>query len=330
MTSTARDLARTYSDREYPDPWQKVLDYRRVRAYAADHPEHGRTRVGNAFDLPPGRVRGWLDGGMPDPVRGIQTAIDHGWLDPGAATLDPGAATTAAFVAHLTHLIAGGSINDRFVPAITVDDSVTIGEVRSAFNALNVDILTRNAEVDNRATEAIPAADASVFGRCLVAIGAPIGGKAGLDSFPQIVREVTDRVRESFARIYVAHRALAYETKDTRTIQEDRARAYLDDLRDVLADVADESVSVGDGRVTVSAAAARRLAASDHASSVPSSSPARKTRPRSVIRVARESSFRSARPAASGFGSRLSTVGRDRFSRPVLVRIRGIDHSIIY
>lgn len=209
MTSTARDLAWTYSDREYPDPWQKVLDYRRVRAYAADHPEHGRTRVGNALDRPPERVRGRLDGGMPDPVRGIQTAIDHGWLDPGAATLDPGAATTAAFVAHLTHLIAGGSINDRFVPAITVDDSVTIGEARSGFNSLNVDILTRNAEVDNRATEAIPAADASVFGRCLVAIGAPVGGKAGRDSLsdraggdgpgPRVVR--SDLRRSPGARV---------------------------------------------------------------------------------------------------------------------------------
>ena len=275
MTATARDLARTYSDREYPDPWQKVLDYRRVRAYAADHPEHGRTRVGNALDLPSGRVRGWLNGGMPDPVRGIQTAIDHGWLDPGAATLDPGAATTAAFVDLLAHVLAGGSINGRFVPAITVDESVTIDEVRSAFKAVNVDILTRNAEVDNRATEAIPAADASVLGRCLVAIGAPVGAKAGLDSFPQIVWEVPNPVRESFARIYVAHRALTYETKDTRTIQEDRSRAYLDDLRDVLADVTDEPVSVGDGRVTISAAAARRLAALDHSSSVPSSSPAR-------------------------------------------------------
>lgn len=268
MIFAARDLARTYSDREYPDPWQKVLDYRRVRAYAADHPEHGRTRVGNALDLPPGRVRGWLNDGMPDPVRGIQTAIDHGWLDPDEAI-------TAAFVDLLAHVLAGGSINDRFVPAIAVDDSVTIGEVRSVFNSLNVDTLTRNVEVDNRATELIPAADASVLGRCLVAIGAPVGEKAGLDSFPQIVWEVPKPVRESFAQIYVAHRALRYETKDTRMIQEDRSRAYLDDLRDVLADVTDEPVSVGDGRVTISAAAARRLAALDHSSSVPSSSPAR-------------------------------------------------------
>jgi len=89
MEPTAQALARTYSDREYPDPWEKVLDYRRVQAYAAEHPKHGRTRVGNALDLPPSRVRGWLNDGMPDPVRGIQTAIDHGWLDPSRAARPP-------------------------------------------------------------------------------------------------------------------------------------------------------------------------------------------------------------------------------------------------
>ncbi|WP_049982015.1 hypothetical protein [Halorubrum sp. BV1] len=266
MSPTAQALARTYSDREYSDPWQKVLDYCRVREYAAEHPDHGRTRVGNALDLPPSRVRGWLDGGMPDPVRGIQTAIDHGWLDPDETT-------TAAFVDLLAHVLAGGSINDTFVPAITVDDSVTTDEVRAVFEALGVDVLTRNAEVDNRATEVVPAADASVLGRCLVAIGAPVGKKVGLDSFPQIVWDAPKPVRESFARIYVSHRALTYETKDTRVIQEDRSRAYLCDLRDVVAEVTGEPVSVGDGRVTVSAAAARRLAKPDRTGSVPSSSP---------------------------------------------------------
>ena len=266
MSPTAQALARTYSDREYPDPWQKVLDYRRVREYAAEHPKHGRTRVGNALDLPPGRVRGWLNGSTPDSVRGIQTAIDHGWLDPDEAT-------TAAFVDLLAHVLAGGSINDTFVPAITVDDSVTTDEVRSVFEALGIGILTRNSDVDNRATEVVPAADASVLGRCLVAIGAPVGEKAGLGSFPQIVWDVPKPVRESFAGIYVSHRALTYETKDTRVIQEERSRAYLDALRDVLADVTGEPVSVGDGRVTVSAAAARRLAKPDRTGSVPSSSP---------------------------------------------------------
>src|SRR6056297_2604623 len=56
MSPTARALARTYSDREYPDPWEKVLDYRRVRAYAAEHPDagRGRPRVAQGGDPRPG------------------------------------------------------------------------------------------------------------------------------------------------------------------------------------------------------------------------------------------------------------------------------------
>jgi len=39
MEPTARSLARTYSDRVYPDPFEKVEDYQRVQAYAAENPE---------------------------------------------------------------------------------------------------------------------------------------------------------------------------------------------------------------------------------------------------------------------------------------------------
>ena len=42
MEPTARSIARTYSDRVYPDPWEKVEDYQRVQAYAAEHPNAGR------------------------------------------------------------------------------------------------------------------------------------------------------------------------------------------------------------------------------------------------------------------------------------------------
>jgi len=38
MEPTARSLARTYSDRVYPDPWEKVEDYQRVQKYAAGAP----------------------------------------------------------------------------------------------------------------------------------------------------------------------------------------------------------------------------------------------------------------------------------------------------
>jgi len=58
MDPTVLALARTYSDRESPDPWEKALDFRRVLDSAADHPNAGRTRVGNALALPVARVRG--------------------------------------------------------------------------------------------------------------------------------------------------------------------------------------------------------------------------------------------------------------------------------
>jgi len=129
MQPTAQALARTYSDRVYPDPWEKVLDHRRVLDYAAEHPNAGRVRVGNALDLPNERIRGWLEDMIPDPVRAINTAIDHGWLDP-----DPDSETAAALVELLAHVLAGGSIAAKsYVPAVTPGERVSAAEIRRAF-----------------------------------------------------------------------------------------------------------------------------------------------------------------------------------------------------
>jgi len=79
MEPTAQSIARTYSDRVYPDPWEKVEDYQRVQAYAAEHPNAGRTAVGTALsNCRRDGFRSWLNGGQPDPVRGIETASAHG------------------------------------------------------------------------------------------------------------------------------------------------------------------------------------------------------------------------------------------------------------
>jgi hypothetical protein len=257
MSPTAPSLARTYSDREYSDPWEKVLDYRRVREHAAAHPDHGRTRVGNALDLPPSRVRGWLDGGMPDPVRGVRTATDHGWIDP-----DPDGDVAAALVELLAHVLAGGSITSRtFVPAVTTGRRVGLEEVRDAFERVGVETVVRRVDDENRATEVIPTADGSVLGRCLVTMGAPAGEKVTLDAFPSVVWDAPSAVRESFARIYVAHRGTGYSGKRTMAIREERSTGYLEGLRGLLADVTGQPVTAGGRQVTISAAAVRALRA---------------------------------------------------------------------
>lgn len=255
MQPTAPALARTYSDREYPDPWEKVLDYRRVRAYAVEHPNHGRTRAGNALDIPPSRVRGWLNDGIPDPVRAIRTATDRGWLDP-----DPDGDIAAALVDLLAHVLSGGSVtNQTYVPAVATGRRVNIDDVRTVFIRIGVDPAVRRDDEDGRATEVIPATDASVLGRCLVTMGAPAGGKLDLDVFPSVVRDVPNAVRRSFVRIYVDHRAREYAGKRTMVIQEERSAGYLQGLCELIADVTGESVTVSSRNVTISADAVREL-----------------------------------------------------------------------
>lgn len=255
MLPTAQTLARTYSDREYPDPWEKVLDFRRVQEYAAQHPNYGRVRVGNALDIPPSRVRVWINGGMPDSVRGIQSAVDHGWLDP-----DPNGDTAAGLIELLAHILAGGSITkDTFVPAVAAARRVNIDDVKKSFDRIGVETTVRHDDTSKRATEVIPSTDASVLGRCLVAMGAPAGEKAELDSFPMVVWDVPGNVRRLFAQIYVAHRAAEFPQKQTMVIQEERSEKYLRELRDLLAEVTGKTVTTGDRTITISADAVRAL-----------------------------------------------------------------------
>ena len=255
MEPTAKTLSRTYSDRVYPDPWEKVLDYRRVREYAAEHPNAGRVRVGRALDLPSERVRGWLEDAVPDPVRGINTAIDHGWLDP-----DPESETAAALVELLGHVLAGGSIPvGNYVPAVTPGKRVPAEELRDAFERTGVETRARHADTPNRATEVVPTYDGTVLGRCLVAMGVPMGVKTSLDHLPAVVWDVPQSIRRSFARIYVRHRGLNYADKSTTRVQVERPSSFITELREVLDDVLDESVTTADAGITISAAAAREL-----------------------------------------------------------------------
>jgi hypothetical protein len=255
MQPTAQALSRTYSDRVYPDPWEKVLDYRRVLDYAAEHPNAGRVRVGNALELPPSRVRGWLNDSVPDPVRGINTASQYGWLDS-----EPDSDTAAALVELLAHVLAGGTIPEQsFEVAVTEGRRVGVDEIRAAFERVGVETRIRHCETDDRATEVVPTTGASVLGRCLVAMGAARGEKTRLERLPSVVWEVPTEVRTEFARIYVGHRATTWKAKATLRIQEQRPQSYLDDLRRLIAELTGESVTVGDLAVTVSADAAREL-----------------------------------------------------------------------
>jgi len=140
-----------------------------------------------------------------------------------------GSILTTTWPAHssielLAHVLAGGSINARFVPAISIGRRVDHDTIVSVFEAVGVDAQQRHTDSDRRATEVYPTTDASVLGRCLVAMGAPKGTKTDLDAVPAVVWESPKPIRRRFVESYVAHRGSTSKRKQRRVSRRNARR----------------------------------------------------------------------------------------------------------
>ncbi|MFB6125742.1 MAG: hypothetical protein ABEJ79_00360 [Halolamina sp.] len=249
------DLARTYEPRGYADPAEQVHDYNRVQRYAGKHPDAGRVAVGDALDLPPSRVRGWLDDSVPDAVRGVRTAREHGWVN-----LDPDRRNGRAFALAVVGLYACGAVSTTWHPAWTPETPEADARLWDALTTLNAAPARRHVE-DQRPTELIVRTDAAVFGRCLVAAGAPRGDKnaATVDPLPEWLLGAGERTRREAVELYLLERGTFVDYRDTIQIQtRQRSAAFCESLGRLLRSVTDAEVSVGE-TVVVSAAAAREL-----------------------------------------------------------------------
>lgn len=257
-TPRARALAQTYEHPSYPDPWDARVDYRRVLDYQAAHPSAGRTRIGNALDLPPSRVRGWLNDKKPDVVHGIQTAERQGWL-----TTDPDSRVFRGLNVLVAWIFSGGSIRSPpyYVPQFTVHDPADEQLLNRAATAANTQLYDTREDTAGRGRERRPAEHASVLGRLLHALGAPVGPKTP-DSeigLPPYLTDASTVVRREFTAVYVHNRGQAHDGKATVTIREDRPAHYVRDLAAFMQAVADQPVRGNAGNVIVSAAAAREI-----------------------------------------------------------------------
>jgi len=182
MEPTARSLARTYSDRVYPDPWEKVEDYQRV---CRRTPLNTQTRGGRPWGTrsncrPPASVAGST---AANPIRcaGFRRRARTAGSNPTA--IWPvrwlSCSRTSSRVEASTRRLSGNLDRAAGRPR---DDR---GGVRGGRRRNQ----SRHADSDGRATELYPTTDASVLGRCLVAMGAPARRKTGLDAVPAVVWE---------------------------------------------------------------------------------------------------------------------------------------------
>ena len=249
---TEQGLARTYDDGHYDDAWEIVEQYRRAVSYAFRH-DAGSSATASALDLPRGRLRSWIDSrSAPQPVRAIDTAREHGWLE--CEFNDESFRGLNILVANV---FSGGSIKTLdYAPSFalsgphaTVIDGLELAKV-------DYDLLER----DGRADEARPTTDATVLGRVLTTLGAPVGSKTEQElSLPSYLDEAPGYIRSEFVDAYLENRAIGREGSDVLTIREERNRDYLESLRELFEDVSGESVRLGERDIIITADAARSL-----------------------------------------------------------------------
>lgn len=254
-----RRLAQTYT--RVSDPWAQVENYRSVMEYVASHPDAGPTAIARACDQPRSRIRPWLEGTVPDAVRAITVASQKGWLSMAWDT-----AVSRAMNVFVAWVYSGGSIStDAYVPRFAIEDETAATLIKRAFQAVTLQYQTQRAETTSRATEAVPTTHGSLFGRTLIAWGAPSGPKSrtrGL-SLPEYVHTAPDTIRRDFARTYVLNRSTSRNDRPRRPIQlyEERSNAFRQELRTFLQTIVpDEGVHLsGDSLLFLSSTAAEIL-----------------------------------------------------------------------
>lgn len=262
MLPTPSDLARTYAPPAYSDPWDLITDYQRVIEYTGAHPNKGSTAVANALDLPRSRIRPWLDGSIPDAVRGIQFAERKGWLN-----LSVTDARFRAFNRLIAWIFAGGSIdNSRHVPLFTIPSHEAKTRLENYFNVIDCEYEIVRETDAGRATEARPRTGGAVLGRLLMVLGAPVGTKNETTamSLPAYLADAPPEIRAEFVDVYLLHRGQRGTEKDTITLNESRSASYLQELAVLIESVAGASVTANHHSVVVSAKAARRLTENAH------------------------------------------------------------------
>ncbi|WP_435346043.1 hypothetical protein [Haloarchaeobius sp. HRN-SO-5] len=247
---TERDLANTFATQRGLTPWERVQQYREVKSYASRHPDKGSSAVASALELPRGRIRSWVDSdGKPDPVRAIDRARKHGWLD-----IAPGTDTASGLIKLVAWIYSGGSIADtNYTPSFAIrrtdtgPDTIDLTVIETAFDEFGATPTVIQRE-EGRAVEVRVEGNPTLVGRVLAAAGAPVGEKADQDdlTLPGWLDDVYRFHQREFARIYLLNRATERDHSASYRygIREVRSKTYLDDLTQFLTQLAgDDGIS---------------------------------------------------------------------------------------
>ncbi|QLG61098.1 hypothetical protein [Halorarum salinum] len=161
----------------------------------------------------------------------------------------------------LAGIFACGGIATNWVPAWLPETERGHALIADALADMTDGYVTRHEDDPDRPTEFLPAEGATVFGRVLVAYGAPQGDKNddSVGHLPQWLLEAPKESRLRAVELFLLERGTFFESKDTVTIQaRNRRQSYRSDLATLVGSVTNEPVTAG-RNVVVSAEAVRDL-----------------------------------------------------------------------
>jgi len=249
----------TYKGSETTSPEELVRQYHQVTEYTAKHPSKGSTAVASSLNLPRSRIRVWVDDdGMPDAARGMHIAERRGWFD-----LDWDSSMACSVTVAIAWIFSGGSIDDHWRPSFAVTDESREFANR-VYDKLGVGARTVRDQDNDRATELLPAADGSVLGRLLSALGAPRGTKTPDRelSLPVWLSDAPQDLRLAFAQTFVFNRGVERQDRPQTPIQfrVHRPAGFQDEIRALCESVTTADAVQGESaNFRLSAAAAFQL-----------------------------------------------------------------------
>lgn len=226
--------------------------------HAVQHPDHGSPRIGRLYELPRGRVDGWLDGSRPNSVRGIEIAREQGWIQP-----DPSAATFRGLNALVAWTLQSGSItSDTWVPILTVGSERDPELLSTAADLAGVALdLTRSTGA-LRSQELRPIEHGSVLGRVLVVLGAPHGTERenGDVSLPDYLNHVPERLAKEFVQFYLHNLGRNRDGRYSIELRPSHSDNYRRSVAQLVRQLTGEQVSVIEQNIVLSKPATHEVA----------------------------------------------------------------------
>ncbi|TYL37239.1 hypothetical protein CV102_18160 [Natronococcus pandeyae] len=249
-----RNLARTYSSQAYEDPWEIVEDYQRVLEYTGRQPNAGSQRVASKLNLPRSRIRPWMDGSIPHPVRAIQTAETRDWL--------PLTEDTDAFDP-LNRLVAWGCSqgtlkNEIFAPYFIVHSDEDRERITGLLEQLDLEPVEERTEDKNRSAEVRVSDNGAILGRVLYTLDVPLDDEA-LNTLPSYLDSVSEPSKRVFARTYLENRGQYWEFNSRWILEHsNRTGSYRRSLASFYADLGAD-VEVHEDTISIDSDFARDL-----------------------------------------------------------------------